>query len=1299
MSEQPTAPPANSADSYDRNLVVAVLAYQNHFIESPALRTALETCAQKSDRSVADWLLEKQHLTRPRRELIEALAAEHLKQHQNDPRRSLAALSAADRNRRILEEMTGSAALQSTGPLHAAALDGTVSLATPPVTAKTSSSAAMRSARLQPSSQRFRIVRPHAEGGLGKVSVARDEELNREVALKEIKPQFAHQVSARNRFLLEAEITGGLEHPGIVPVYSLGADEHGHPYYAMRFIQGDSLKDAIQSFFRKYGSQPSADSKLPAAAYQSLEFRRLLGRFVDVCNAISYAHSRGVIHRDIKPGNIMLGSFGETLVVDWGLAKVTGAAEAVTGETTPLAVHSLSDTTSAETMMGAAIGTIGYMSPEQAAGRIDLFSSVTDIYLLGATLYHVLTGRPPHTGTDSAKILKKIQQEEVVSPRQFNKAIPAPLAAICLRAMALKPADRYAAAQEIAAELERYLADEPVKAHREPLTVRVRRTLRKHPALTAAFTATLLVGVVGFGVGSILLGNKNLQLAAATKTAQENERAAEKNAREADTRRIESSKLAQFWIGLLQGTDPVGHGAAALIPKTKETSFTVNDMLTEGAKRVQNDSGLEDFPQAKAAILYTMGDVNRQLGRYDVALPLLEQSLAIRERELPADSPDLAASMNAMGCYFQERGEYPKADALFRKVVDIRRQIPTPDGRGDLATTLMNLGAMRGHESEFGEAEKIFREVIQIRESLPVRNEIDIAIAKMGLAFTLAEQQRRTEALALVAECQAAFQTVSTRQNVPSAAISFAIGTISRAALGPEVAEGQLRSALNNMLQAFDKNSVWVAIGHYELAKVLVEQNKFEEAGEQFEASLKICREQIQLRHPRVRMLIDSYTRFLANQNRTAEANRLWDEFLAAQIATFGDDHRVVLAARLDYADYLWLSDQYSRQLAVLQPLRAAVTYDPRVNLQYHLSLGRCLHQNQQFAAAAEVFRAAERIQIPEPHNAIDAVLQFNVHYELAFTTLRLNRPVGTQLMHQLLSEARSLEGNHAKEALKDVLEELVSIADKDRDYVQLIAAGEEYYKLLGGVTGNTSKGFLGGLLPNPFAASQPVTEDNKLTKLRHQLALAHEFRGDYDKALPYWHESVARGEKQFGVDHKNTVTRRAMLKNCEQMITEQQRIAGNLALRKPGQQYPKVTASHTSPYDKVERANDGIIHYAPAAFQRWTSFDSQNSSDWLEVEFAAPTKFSKIELAIYDEEQGGGVQAPAEYYAEIWDGAAWTRIADQAANPEKPVGNRWNSLEFAAVTAQRLRIVFVHAQGAAPNSVQSGLTEIAIWP
>jgi Flp pilus assembly protein TadD len=328
---------------------------------------------------------------------------------------------------------------------------------------------------------RFRVVRPHARGGLGDVFVAYDEELHREVALKEIQPRHAGDGESRSRFLLEAEVTGRLEHPGVVPVYGLGRHPDGRPFYAMRFIKGDTLKDAVDRFHR-------AEVRGRDPGERALALRELLARFVAVCNAVAYAHSRGVLHRDLKPANIMLGAYGETLVVDWGLAKVTGRreGEARGGEAAlrPRAADGLS------TVVGTVMGTPGYVSPEQAMGAVDAVGPASDIYSLGATLYHLLTGRPP------------VERKVVFEAKQ---GVPPALRAVCRKAMALKPEDRYGTALALAADVEHWLADEPVSAYREPWATRARRWIRRHkPAVAAAAAAALAVLLLG-GAGAVWL--------------------------------------------------------------------------------------------------------------------------------------------------------------------------------------------------------------------------------------------------------------------------------------------------------------------------------------------------------------------------------------------------------------------------------------------------------------------------------------------------------------------------------------------------------------------------------------------------------------------------------------------------------------------------------------------------------------------------------------------------------------------------------------------------------------------------
>jgi serine/threonine protein kinase len=304
----------------------------------------------------------------------------------------------------------------------------------------------------------FHIVRPHAQGGLGQISLARDDRIMREVALKQILAAHADNPTLRRRFLYEARITGQLEHPSIVPVYCLGDDEEGRPYYVMRFVRGRTLDDIITEH---------------AASPNAIVFRELLRRFIAVCQAVAYAHARGVIHRDLKPSNIMLGDYGETLVLDWGLAKdiknrtdpVTFAPEAgSTKKDNGKWMHS-SGTSHELTLQGQVIGTPAYMAPEQAAGRTDLHGPVTDIYALGGILYKILTGKSPSaakgaTGMDAAP--RALTFVESPAPSKVHPGVDPVLEAICLRGMATDPAGRYPRALEMAQEIQRWLDEHPL---------------------------------------------------------------------------------------------------------------------------------------------------------------------------------------------------------------------------------------------------------------------------------------------------------------------------------------------------------------------------------------------------------------------------------------------------------------------------------------------------------------------------------------------------------------------------------------------------------------------------------------------------------------------------------------------------------------------------------------------------------------------------------------------------------------------------------------------------------------------
>jgi serine/threonine-protein kinase len=476
-------PAPRPSEDTGRNLLFGVMALQNNFIGRDDLLGAFAAWVADRARPLAHLLVDRGALDDARRGLLEALVAEHLKQHGGDPEASLAAVSSIGSVRDDLEwlgdpdlQASLAAAARSAGPRGAEAT----------ATYTPSSS--------RHAGERFRILHFHREGGLGRVYVARDEELGREVALKEIRPDKAAEAGLRGRFVLEAEINGGLEHPGIVPVYSLGTYDDGRPFYAMRFVEGDSLREAIESYHKEH---PRPD---PSA----VEFRKLLGRFIDVCEAIAFAHSKGVLHRDLKPHNVMLGRYGETLLIDWGLAKATGRR-------TPAGADAAAEATlvppsgSGHAATVGVLGTPAYMSPEQAAGAAGLLGPATDVYGLGAILFALFTGEPPVAGGPSEEVLDRVRRGAVRSPRSLNPSIPRALEAVCLRALAARPQDRYPTALALAEEVEHWLADEPVSALRESLGQQLARWMRRHRAAAQATVVALVVITAASVVFALLI--------------------------------------------------------------------------------------------------------------------------------------------------------------------------------------------------------------------------------------------------------------------------------------------------------------------------------------------------------------------------------------------------------------------------------------------------------------------------------------------------------------------------------------------------------------------------------------------------------------------------------------------------------------------------------------------------------------------------------------------------------------------------------------------------------------------------
>jgi serine/threonine protein kinase/predicted Zn-dependent protease len=498
----------------------------------------------------------------------------------------------------------------------------------------------------------YELLEVIGRGGMGVVYRARHIALDRFVALKLIR-RIAPSRDDALRFVAEAQVTGQIEHPNIVPVHEVGTDEQGRPFFVMKLVRGRSLADILLAIQRH-----------DAKTLREYPLVRLLSVFCDVCQAVAFAHAKGILHRDLKPSNVMVGDFGEVLVMDWGLTKKFGAPETqsaglvsfVPGQP-PSRVRADGDEVRTvrdlrrDTNPRFVAGTPEYMAPEQAMGDPAALSPRADVYSLGAVLFETLTFRPPHVDPDTSRLIQKVATEHVVFPKpgRTRPRVAKALRAIAMKALSLEPSERYPGALALLEDVRAFLEDRSVSACPDTVFDRAARVLRRHGPLLGTIAAALIIISAGSAVAFW-----RLQAAEADRALSAENEIRERRLREAkeDERRV-----------------AVEHA------QTEEQARTEEERKRREAERAHDDQ-VTNLARAIPLYLNALEMLKRR--QYDTALGQLERVI-----EIDPFSPTARLAYLASGEVCERKGDPTSARAAIRNYEAADKLARQINRRGD----------------------------------------------------------------------------------------------------------------------------------------------------------------------------------------------------------------------------------------------------------------------------------------------------------------------------------------------------------------------------------------------------------------------------------------------------------------------------------------------------------------------------------------------------------------------------------------------------------------------------------------
>jgi len=684
----------------------------------------------------------------------------------------------------------------------------------------------------------YELLKEIAHGGMGIVYKARQVSLDRLVAVKMILAgQLASEAEVK-RFRAEAEAAASLDHPNIVAIYEVG-EHQGQHYFSMRFVEGHSLAQLMKDATLKV--EDGTRQPLPSSTLHSPTAVATL--IATVARAVHYAHQRGILHRDLKPGNILIDAQGQPHVTDFGLAKRV-------------------DLESSLTVSGAAIGTPNYMPPEQAAGKARHLTTAADIYSLGAIVYELLTGQPPFEAETPMEVMRKVLEQEPKRPSSISRRVDRDLETICLKCLEKDPQRRYASADALAEDLERWRRGEPILARPGRTLDHVLKWARRNPAIASLILAVVVVAVTGF-----------LGVAWQWRQAKANERIARAEAKK-------SEQVAKFLTDMLEGVGP----SVAL---GRDTTM-LKEILDKTADRVGKD--LTNQPEVEADLRTTLGITYDELAEYAKAEAMCREALRLRRLRFGSQHYGVARALHNLATVLYHQNDLAGSETQLREALALERKLL---GNEDLlvAGSINNLAMVVASRGDLAEAELLFRESLAIRKKLLGSHHQDVANSLDNLAVTLARRGDLINAESSLREVLEMKRTLLGREH-PDVAASLCNLALVKARRGDlEGAEALQREHLAMTKRLFGEAHPEVADALNNLGNTLRHRGDLTGAEELHRKALEIRKTRFGEVHIAVAESLGSLAGVVYMRGDLAGAETLSRDALAIQRKLLGNEH------------------------------------------------------------------------------------------------------------------------------------------------------------------------------------------------------------------------------------------------------------------------------------------------------------------------------------------------------------------------------------------------------------------------